>query len=149
MDRIQKRFDELDEVSQGIVRQMEARTTSDGTSLSETVVQWETSVHSLVTSVFGSDSPTCSDFRDSRESEVHRLLTNERILGLDLLRGRKVSETEEDHSSSEAVTLPASVAALPHPADVDTVGEDADAIEADTEGLPLFGDPTSSPGLRD
>jgi len=86
----------------------------------------------------------------ARESEVHKLLTNERILGLDLLRGRKLDGAEEGDSDSEAATeLPASVAALPHPADAQKSDEETEATEADTEGLPLFGDPTSSSGIRE
>ena len=97
----------------------------------------------------------------ARESEVHKLLTNERILGLDLLRGRKAplpdDETRADgsaHEGADAATAgprppeegveetprPASVAALPHPADPpgDERGDEPD--RAETEGLPLFGD---------
>ena len=81
----------------------------------------------------------------ARESEVHRLLTNERILGLDLLRGRKGSS--EDASASrggpaDAEPVSASVAALPHPADVQDVPGDGDedaSGDTDTTGLPLFG----------
>ena len=64
----------------------------------------------------------------ARESEVHKLLTNERILGLDLLRGRK--------------GVPASVAAMPSDAgDEDSPSPDDEEAsgEADTTGLPLFG----------
>lgn len=78
-----------------------------------------------------------------RENEVHKLLTGERILGLDLLRGRKAGAREQessDHalatSSPVAADQPASVAALPHPGDVP---EDEDE-RADTRGLPLFGE---------
>ncbi len=93
----------------------------------------------------------------ARESEVHKLLTNERILGLDLLRGRKVSASEEDRADedqaeSEGASIHASVTAPPRPADADSGDEESDAPEADTEGLPLFGDPTSSsgsPGIGD
>ena len=64
----------------------------------------------------------------ARESEVHKLLTNERILGLDLLRGKK--------------GVPASVAAPSHAADAEdppgSADEDASG-DADTTGLPLFG----------
>lgn len=113
----------------------------------------------------------------ARESEVHRLLTSERILGLDLLRGRREgpsaktagSESGTGSEGSERPTgrvadagaegprrghgdrrlgsdpIPASVAALPHPADrVDeTAGRDDGDGDADTTGLPLFGDEAS------
>ena len=85
----------------------------------------------------------------AREIEVHRLLTNERILGLDLLRGRKTGTGSTDsalEAAKAAETLdpiPASVAALPHPADVDhdagAPDDEDDESEADTTGLPLFG----------
>lgn len=131
----------------------------------------------------------------ARESEVHKLLTNERILGLDLIRGRKAGAPEEpvrararkgagtptapveasdergsDESRPEesdpgersaegaagnrgraeqgggaqpggVETRPASVAALPHPADPPVGGDDKNETNAETEGLPLFGDP--------
>ncbi len=117
----------------------------------------------------------------SRENEVHKLLTNERILGLDLLRGRKgpiervaqrprgapgtasagapgtasagapgtASAESPGTASAEATRasgerpVPASVAALPHPADVEKAREAAErnaaARRAETRGLPLFG----------
>jgi SAM-dependent methyltransferase len=96
----------------------------------------------------------------ARESEVHRLLTTERILGLDLLRGRKApaeatarpgsaarpaakaakaKPVEPPRQARDEPTVPAAVAALPHPADA---GDEADSEEADdasdTAGLPLF-----------
>jgi SAM-dependent methyltransferase len=96
----------------------------------------------------------------ARESEVHRLLTTERILGLDLLRGRKAPvESEARGSSARPVakgapppptvetprkvvdepTVPAAVAALPHPADADDESQAGEATDSsDTEGLPLF-----------
>jgi SAM-dependent methyltransferase len=58
----------------------------------------------------------------ARENVVHKLLTNERILGLDLLRGRK--------QTSEIVT------SAPGPVEVGP----ADNSALDTAGLPLFGD---------
>jgi SAM-dependent methyltransferase len=64
----------------------------------------------------------------ARENEVHKLLTNERILGLDLLRGRK--------QTSEVVTT------TPEP--VEAGPEDDSA--PDTAGLPLFG-PGSDAGM--
>ncbi len=87
----------------------------------------------------------------TRESEVHRLLTTERILGLDLLRGRKGAvEGETAHSMERGTTtqapqpspeeriVPAAVAALPHPADAGDESEPEDRDGADTTGLPLF-----------
>ena len=91
----------------------------------------------------------------ARESEVHKLLTNERILGLDLLRGRKGTpeKPEQDRTDarrlptvgteSETDPIPASVAALPHPGDVDHghgPDEGDGQGDADTSGLPLFGE---------
>jgi len=83
----------------------------------------------------------------ARENEVHKLLTSERILGLDLLRGRKagapVARPRQDTANEQNTTVgqtpdggrpsvvdrqpvageehqaPAAVAALPHPADVE------------------------------
>jgi hypothetical protein len=82
-----------------------------------------------------------------RENEVHRLLTNERILGLDLLRGRKVAAEVAPELPSDPVS--ASVAALPHPSDSPDES-DEERSEADTTGLPLFGgDVTSAPESRD
>jgi SAM-dependent methyltransferase len=97
----------------------------------------------------------------ARESEVHRLLTAERILGLDLLRGRKasvdaeggarpkssaerahapaVSEDVRSVSDAEQPSVPAAVAALPHPADEgDEPEAGADSGRSSTDGLPLF-----------
>ncbi len=97
----------------------------------------------------------------TRESEVHKLLTNERILALDLLRGRKDpadgsgrADAPSDARSArgrEDDAVPASVAALPHPADEAEAAADGDGEEgsaADTSGLPLFGhekDPPTEP----
>lgn len=86
----------------------------------------------------------------ARESEVHRLLTSERILGLVLLRGRRGAPVPagpvrpaEDRARARADSepIPASVAALPHPSDTpdDAAGREAHARSADIEGLPLFG----------
>ena len=99
----------------------------------------------------------------ARETEVHRLLTAERILGLDLLRGRKASVGEGDGSRSpssgsveggraesgpeqaaadgdaEGPSLPAAVAALPHPADeADEPEAEGGSGPSSTAGLPLF-----------
>ena len=68
----------------------------------------------------------------SRESEVHKLLTNERILGLDLIRGRKIGEvpdvTVTTHGDAHA----------PRQAEASEVEKSHD--EPETAGLPLFGD---------
>lgn len=63
----------------------------------------------------------------AREREVHNLLTTERILGLDLLRGRKVSAPSEPPSETGGEG-----GAEPVPAW-------ASAPREDTSGLPLFG----------
>jgi SAM-dependent methyltransferase len=71
----------------------------------------------------------------ARESEVHRLLTTERILGLDLLRGRKATADEKvapPRRAEPRVGVTAAVAALPHPSDPSA------SDESDTSGLPLF-----------
>ena len=81
----------------------------------------------------------------ARESEVHRLLTNERILGLDLLRGRKKAPDESSSlgdAAEDAEPVSASVAALPHPADAQDAPPDraeSGSSDTDTIGLPLFG----------
>lgn len=72
----------------------------------------------------------------ARERAVHHLLTKERILGLDLIRGRKVGVMEEaardgaDEAAAEAARLE------PVP---DDSGRDAGAMR-ETSGLPLFGE---------
>jgi hypothetical protein len=93
---------------------------------------------------------------------VHKLLTNERILGMDLLRGRKGSAVEPapigevstdgaDRPTTPDTTpdverptphhVPASVAALPHPADdPDESGAGTGTERSETRGLPLFGE---------
>lgn len=66
----------------------------------------------------------------SREREVHRLLTRERILGLDLLKGTKAE------APSEAVEID-----VPDAPEADRVPADEPASEDDAEstsGLPLF-----------
>jgi ubiquinone/menaquinone biosynthesis C-methylase UbiE len=94
----------------------------------------------------------------ARETEVHRLLTNERILGLDVLRGRKESAPRQcsahvegaergserppaRHGARRAADepVPASVAALRHPADGDGEEPAEDGPDEATFGLPLFG----------
>jgi ubiquinone/menaquinone biosynthesis C-methylase UbiE len=72
----------------------------------------------------------------AREREVHRLLTAERILGLDLLRGRKkasvpASPRAEEGDDGATDSVPAAVSAQ---------------REEDTSGLPLFGVDEPAPG---
>jgi len=64
----------------------------------------------------------------AQEREVHKLLTHERILGLDLLRGRKAADATTERRGGELNEEPESV-----PASV------AAPREEDTSGLPLFG----------
>jgi ubiquinone/menaquinone biosynthesis C-methylase UbiE len=99
-----------------------------------------------------------------REREVHRLLTQERILGLDLVKGvRPVPDDESDGGAASDAgppPLPADPSAAAGeappeasgPADADTPPPsgpvDGDDDHRDTRGLPLFGDeapPSSSP----
>ena len=80
----------------------------------------------------------------ARESEVHRLLTSERILGLDLLKGHKpVPEGVEpaleeagrrEHATDEVA--PGEPASVTHGARSGRVPNEA----SDTAGLPLFGE---------
>ena len=94
----------------------------------------------------------------AREQEVHKLLTGERILGLDLLRGRKAGGPEVE-VSSEAVESPGEAGSSPPAATASASGtdeEDGTAVgarigrdegdaEDETTGLPLFGgDPEGS-----
>jgi len=77
-----------------------------------------------------------------REREVHRLLTRERILGLDLLKGRKADGRPEDartRASREAVANESGVG--PTRPDDDGASENhvPDDDAAETVGLPLFG----------
>lgn len=108
-----------------------------------------------------------------REREVHRLLTQERILGLDLVKG--VRPVPDDEAAGEAGTGPdggsapgAAARALPSEPSTDageppeassgpgpsapSAGEvDGDGDHRETRGLPLFGDeapPSSSPDSR-
>ncbi|MEK9501568.1 methyltransferase domain-containing protein [Gaopeijia maritima] len=87
----------------------------------------------------------------SREREVHRLLTRERILGLDLLKGTRMPDPDTPEAADAPETADAE-AASDGPVRVDVVGDadadaapDADADAAtdadaprDTRGLPLF-----------
>ncbi len=71
-----------------------------------------------------------------REREVHRLLTRERILGLDLLKGRKAEAAQD--SAADARTPEHELSA--EPATVPQAAADDEGDEAtDTAGLPLFG----------
>jgi SAM-dependent methyltransferase len=71
----------------------------------------------------------------ARESEVHRLLTTERILGLDLLRGRKATSdvggeakpTPKPAPATEVASMPAAIGASP-----------VQPGPPETDGLPLF-----------
>ena len=85
----------------------------------------------------------------NRENEVHKLLTSERILGLDLLRGRKAAPAPDRPREEPAETpaegarppeptperVGASVSAPPGRAD----GPDEPHEDEETSGLPLFG----------
>lgn len=79
-----------------------------------------------------------------REREIHRLLTRERILGLDLIKGRKPAEpvgareaeAEEGRSPQEPAAGPEGAA----PAEgVRDAPENTGADDGETAGLPLFG----------
>lgn len=75
----------------------------------------------------------------AREREVHRLLTKERILGLDLLKGVKEVESSTPSSEPEPSEPEPSAAAEP-PAPEPSMPEPspADPESRDTRGLPLF-----------
>ena len=78
----------------------------------------------------------------AREREVHRLLTRERILGLDLLKGvkRAPSDDEEVREAEDAPSEP-EVAAPHEPDSPDPDAPEPDAPEpssGETRGLPLF-----------
>ena len=87
-----------------------------------------------------------------REREVHRLLTRERILGLDLLKGRKGEAAEDSVVRAEAESAPPD-----HESQTETaaVGEETVTVpeaarddereETDTAGLPLFGSDADKP----
>jgi hypothetical protein len=84
----------------------------------------------------------------SREREVHRLLTRERILGLDLVKAVKIERGGEAHETPadpvEESAPPASATEVeeePTPEAVDGTPPPSE----NTEGLPLFGgDPEQS-----
>ena len=87
-----------------------------------------------------------------REREVHRLLTRERILGLDLLKGRKGEAAEDSVARAEAESAPPDHESQTETA---TVGEETVTVpeaarddereETDTAGLPLFGSDADKP----
>jgi len=74
-----------------------------------------------------------------REREVHRLLTRERILGLDLLKGRKVAETGTAEGAGPEE--PETERAEPDGRDPDAYPSESRSNDsgAETVGLPLFG----------
>jgi SAM-dependent methyltransferase len=87
----------------------------------------------------------------AREYEVHKLLTGERILGLDLLRGRKVGGTVEDAGEApDGARLREEPESPPTPGPVPAAQERSEVAPAgeagETEGLPLFG---SEPGAAE
>ncbi|NNF38143.1 MAG: methyltransferase domain-containing protein [Gemmatimonadetes bacterium] len=70
----------------------------------------------------------------AREREVHKLLTRERILGLDLLKGVKRAPVPTPPDSP-----PADAKAAPEGADdAAAVEDESEAEPPDTQGLPLF-----------
>lgn len=79
----------------------------------------------------------------AREREVHRLLTRERILGLDLIKGRKRAEetsTAEAPGDAPAASEPKAPPATPEggpPSGDGTHPEEGQ--DRETAGLPLFG----------
>lgn len=84
----------------------------------------------------------------ARENEVHKLLTGERVLGLDLLRGRKEGEPKAVPVGSAAGSGAAGSAATAEVGPSGTsegdgagrVRSPAPEPHSDTVGLPLFGD---------
>jgi len=77
----------------------------------------------------------------SREREVHRLLTRERILGLDLIKGRKEGgegPRDEVPAAAEAEADAAPAEAPRKEADDGDPGESPER-DRETAGLPLFG----------
>ena len=88
----------------------------------------------------------------ARENEVHKLLTGERILGLDLLRGRKaggepkepaaavfVEEKKPDEPEPSVTTPRIPVDPVPGDEDGDETAASEDESSSETAGLPLFG----------
>jgi SAM-dependent methyltransferase len=70
----------------------------------------------------------------AREREVHRLLTRERVLGLDLIKGIKTASLERDESGA-ATTEPQAATTESDPA---TPESDPPVDPGETRGLPLF-----------
>ncbi len=72
----------------------------------------------------------------ARESEVHRLLTNERILGLNLMRGRKEGAPAHPVGTQDEMQGPG-----PEPATSHDESREVSPSESSDEtlGLPLFG----------
>jgi hypothetical protein len=69
-----------------------------------------------------------------REAEVHRLLTRERVLGLNLLKGTKPEAPEEEgHGASRPEEAPGD-------------GEGKTKEEMQVSGLPLFGESDENGG---
>jgi SAM-dependent methyltransferase len=88
----------------------------------------------------------------ARENEVHKLLTGERILGLDLLRGRKaggepkepaaavfVEEKKPDEPEPSVTTPRIPIDPVPGDEDGDGTAASEDESSSETAGLPLFG----------
>lgn len=79
-----------------------------------------------------------------REREVHRLLSRERILGLDLLKGVRPAEKADDDTAESRVSDesgpdgPASDQPGPHEPEPDASEPDESAPDPDVAGLPLF-----------
>lgn len=79
----------------------------------------------------------------AREREVHRLLTHERILGLDLIKGTRPAEDEPDDVAGAEARAQETVDATPETTAEATVDHDAPETPEtreteDTRGLPLF-----------
>jgi SAM-dependent methyltransferase len=89
----------------------------------------------------------------TREREVHRLLTRERILALDLIKGRRPSSPprpspgsgeEADDAHADAADDILKMADRP-PAKPASAAEGAEEDGEETAGLPLFGEDRRSP----
>ncbi len=77
----------------------------------------------------------------SREREVHRLLTRERILGLDLIKGRKQGGEEAKEEAPAAAETGANATPAEAPGEESGGPEPEERPERgrETAGLPLFG----------
>jgi SAM-dependent methyltransferase len=84
-----------------------------------------------------------------REREVHRLLTRERILGLDLLKGRKDAVGEGRAVAEDSATAESATAEHPTSTEPVTVPEETSEDDGErapeTAGLPLFIAKTDKP----